>query len=293
MRPVRKIIPSSAVKALKRTGITAIIVGLTAFAASPSQSGAPAKRTGAPGDGTGAPGSSGTCSDVGCHNSFDLNSGPGSVTLAVPAVYTPGETVPITVSVAQGGAIRFGFEITAKDANGDHLGSWVLGTNTRKTIGNPNYLTHSVITESEWTFGWASPTAPANATFYVAGNAADGKFDAAGDHIYTTSKLIVPNVIADVDGEAEVGKLRIDSVFPHPVRDRAQVSVTLPSAVSTMMLIVDITGREVGRTDFGVLPTGKHNLPISMADLPSGLYAVSIQAGDERVGRSLTVLRGQ
>ncbi|NNE34989.1 MAG: T9SS type A sorting domain-containing protein [Rhodothermales bacterium] len=275
------------------TKAVGIVVALTAFATIPSQSGAPPERTGAPGDGTGAPGQSGTCSDVGCHNSFDLNSGPGSVTINSPAMYVPGETVAIQVSVAQANVTKFGFEITAKDDSGAHIGSWVLGPNTRRTIGNSNYLTHSVITESEWTFGWQSPIDPVNVTFYAAGNAADGKVDAAGDYVYTTSKPIVPNTVAGVDELKEADAFEILSVYPNPSQHQTTVLLNLAKLEEASVSVYDLNGRRIANENFGSLAPGRHELAVNLGNLPSGLYAMRVRVGNETRSRPLTVVQSQ
>lgn len=273
--------------------VVGLVVVLAAFAASPSQTGAPPQRTGAPGDGNGQPGNTGTCSDVGCHNTFAVNSGPGSVSINAPDTYVPGETVMITVSMEQSGINRFGFEISAKNAEGAHVGSWVLGPNTRKTIGNSNYLTHSVITESSWTFGWASPIDPQDVTFYVGGNAADGKFDAANDHVYTTSKAIEPHAPASVEDETPNDSFRILSTYPNPVQTSATVVVDLSSPEVTSATVVDLRGRVVAETDFGTLTPGHHELQIDVSSMPSGFYVLRLQSGDNAQSRSITVLNAR
>src|SRR3974390_1248123 len=68
--------------------------------------GAPIAETGAPGETT--------C--VGCHTSFALNSGAGSLALSFSSgsTYTPGTPVTITITLSDPNAMRWGFEITAR-----------------------------------------------------------------------------------------------------------------------------------------------------------------------------------
>ena len=269
------------------------VVLLAAFNFNPSQTGAPPKRTGAPGDGTGAPGNSGTCSDVGCHNSFALNSGSGSLTVNAPGNYTPGETIAITVSVAQSGASRFGFEITAKDASGNHQGSWVVGDHTRKTIGNSRYLTHSTTTESEWTFGWQTPTEPVDVTFYVAGSAADGKLDADGDHIYTTTHAISAGTSSAVENEQPARSFEVLSAYPNPVHDRTTLRLRLEAPSEISIRVMRIDGKEVLSGDRGSRPAGDHEFDLDFTGLASGIYVVEARVGGERQTKLLTVINAR
>jgi hypothetical protein len=64
-----------------------------------------------------------SCIDADCHLG-STNSGPGSVSVTANGLplnqfnYSPGETVPIVVTVAQQGRVRWGFQATARTENG-------------------------------------------------------------------------------------------------------------------------------------------------------------------------------
>ena len=66
----------------------------------------------------------GSCAKSGCHDSTPANSGPGSVVIFIngsPASefrYTPGETVPLTVRVADPAAGRWGFQLSTRPPDG-------------------------------------------------------------------------------------------------------------------------------------------------------------------------------
>src|SRR5437764_15045126 len=48
-----------------------------------------------------------------CHTSFPVNSGTGGVTInGLPARYSPGQQVPVTVTVSQSDAVIYGFQLT-------------------------------------------------------------------------------------------------------------------------------------------------------------------------------------
>src|SRR4051812_40134543 len=51
---------------------------------------------------------------TGCHNSFPVNSGTGSVTITgLPGSWTPSQTYPLTITVQRTGSVRFGFQLSA------------------------------------------------------------------------------------------------------------------------------------------------------------------------------------
>ncbi len=59
---------------------------------------------------TGAPGEQ-TC--LRCHSGTTLNPAGGSVTIATPLTYTPGQKQRLTVTVADPSLRRYGFQLTA------------------------------------------------------------------------------------------------------------------------------------------------------------------------------------
>src|SRR5579862_5212996 len=75
---------------------------------------------------TGAPGET-TCNQPGCHNSFPLNSGGGSVTISgAPTAYVPDATYTISVQDQKKGQQRWGFELTAKKSDRTGAGNFQL-----------------------------------------------------------------------------------------------------------------------------------------------------------------------
>lgn len=181
--------------------------GVSASASGPSPS-----YTNAPGEGN--------C--TACHNSFQVNSGAGSVTISgIPANYLPNQQVTVRVTTADPGpsASVFGFELTAVDRLGGKAGSFsVPSGNPAKTqiknglVNNVGreYVEHTlagissgVFGYNTWAFTWTAPTKRVGKIdFYAAGNAANGDGTPAGDYIYTTSKSsLTGTAIANFDGD--------------------------------------------------------------------------------------------
>src|SRR5262249_47502723 len=176
-----------------------VIFGLSVERGSAFSSGPPPARTGAPGEGT--------C--VACHNSFALNSGPGTLRITgLPANYSPNQQVTVTVTLAQPNRARYGFQLTALDDLGRQAGTLVVTDANRTqlitgTVGGNlrQYIEHTFNgvqptspNQGSWVFTWTAPaTSVGRVTFYAAGNAANGSGTNSGDFIYTTSVGIQPS----------------------------------------------------------------------------------------------------
>lgn len=153
-------------------------------------SGPPDGRTGSPAD------NFKTCKDIGCHNSFALNSGNASFSISAPANYSLGEVVPITISFNNSNTAKHGFELSVLDANNKHVGT--LDNVDNKTQSNSgSYIKHTSAGSSQsgnasWNAEWTAPSSSVRnpVTFYAAGNEANGDGTHDGDHIYTITREI-------------------------------------------------------------------------------------------------------
>lgn len=157
-----------------------------------------------PDEKTGAP-NEGTCADVGCHAQNALNVSGGALMLTVPETYVPNEVYTIVVDLSRAGQSKWGFEMTALDANGVRAGSFTAGdaadtqlteTNSKQYIQHTTAGTAAGTNDAHgWEFKWTAPDADVGPiTFYAAGNAANGDFTPAGDYIYTEQAESTPPI---------------------------------------------------------------------------------------------------
>lgn len=164
------------------------VMGGNVRAVSAFSIGPPNGRTGSPAD------NFLTCRD-GCHDSFALNAGAAEFSLSLPAEYSPGETVNVTVFFTQSNTARHGFELSALDASNKHAGTFLSVDNKTQTDdGKGNYIKHTTAGSSQsgnasWKVQWIAPAGevPDPVTFYAAGNEANGNNINKGDFIYTTT----------------------------------------------------------------------------------------------------------
>lgn len=251
-----------------------------------------------------------TCATSGCHDSFALNSGTGSVMVTVPSAVQPGQTVPVTVTVvnttpeAPGSVTgrRQGFEAVAKTADGEAAGVLTVtdAAHTRLTFGSSPTVTHSTggARELSWTFDWTAPDAPATVTFTAAGNAGNGGDlngsgnNSSGDYIYTARRTVEVGGVAA--GEAPTGEVRLALSTPHPNPVRtgaAALRLTLPAAGAVRVRIIDTQGRTVRTVATAPRSAGDSDLMVRTDGLAPGLYFVVAEAGGRRAVQPLSVAR--
>lgn len=167
------------------------ILGMTGNTIFAFSSGPPNGRTGSPAD------DFLTCRD-GCHNTFELNAGTAQFSINAPGSYTYGETLDITVFFNNSDIAKHGFELSALDADDNHVGAFSSVDNKTQTDdGKGNYIKHTSTGSSQsgnasWNVTWTAPSreVPNPITFYAAGNEANGNFTNKGDYIYTTTVQI-------------------------------------------------------------------------------------------------------
>ena len=163
-----------------------------------------------PDEKTGAP-NEGTCRD--CHFGNDLNASGGSLMLTIPETYIPNEVYTIVVNLSRTGQSRWGFEMTALDADGTSAGAFTTDTAKNTQLSeDKQYIKHTSAgtaagtkDEHSWKFQWTAPDADIGPiSFYAAGNAANGDFSTTKDYIYTAQSESVP-VVAGVSLEVVGG----------------------------------------------------------------------------------------
>jgi hypothetical protein len=143
-----------------------------------------------------------------CHFGNDLNAAGGTLTLTgVPAVYQPGKSYALTVSLSRTGLEKGGFQMAARSASGAKSGS-DAGTLepmspavqlVKSEDGNITYVQHTPAgTKAEkpgtmsWKFRWTAPTSARPVSFDLAANATNNDESPMDDFIYTASVTARP-----------------------------------------------------------------------------------------------------
>ena len=158
---------------------------------------------GPPDEKTGAP-NEGTCVSAGCHTGNVLNTAGGSLMLTAPETYQPGEVYTIIVNLSRAGQSKWGFQMTALDADGARAGTFAVDAAANTQVSEANskqYIKHTTAGTAgandahSWEFEWTAPdTDIGPVTFYAAGNASNGNFNPIDDYIYATQAESTPPV---------------------------------------------------------------------------------------------------
>lgn len=241
---------------------------------------------------TNAPGET-TC--TGCHNSFALNSGGGSILIACPTLinwqYTPGVTYPITVTVSKTGVNKYGFSLEALQASGANGGALTV-TNATETwlksvtvLGNSRQaITHKTVATSTgthtFTFNWVAPaTNIGNVTFYAAGNCANGLNNTSSDYIYTASQVVTPATAGIITNTQPLQQV---TVFPNPVSDFVNVHFTNSKTQAVKIELYDLNAKFQELLYIGTENTGMELFRFNFTKKYSkGIYFLKVQAGNE------------
>ncbi|MEZ4702651.1 MAG: choice-of-anchor V domain-containing protein [Rhodothermales bacterium] len=274
---------------MKRLALAPLVIAILFFPiiAHTEKDGAEARRTGAPGNDT--------CATSGCHDDGTPNSGPGSVTVTTPDRFEPGDTLNLTVTVAETGRSVFGFQVTVKKAsNFGNTGRLLLAPNTKFSDAIGDYVTHSKVLEStdsgSWTLKWVAPdTSPGDIIIYAAGIASNGSGTRFGDRVYTTSTTVPVRVgIEDVD---PLPAFALDSAYPNPAVSSTTIAFSVERPEPLTLALYDAQGRRVHQESLGTPAAGPHQHVLTPDGLPSGVYFYELSTPTRKVSKPLLVLR--
>ena len=140
-----------------------------------------------------------------CHFDYDLNMNGGSLTVeGLDETYTPGDVIPITVTVQSEQLEIGGFQMSARFEDGSQAGSFEYTGDelifTPDIEGAIQYIQHSTegtMPESgrskSWSFNWVAPDDGATVLFNVSANAGNYDDSSFGDWIYAKEISVKPN----------------------------------------------------------------------------------------------------
>lgn len=235
--------------------------------------GSPGAKSGSPGDG-GA-----TC--TACHNDGSTNPVNNWISSNIPVSgYVPGETYTITATGSHSGVNRFGFELTAEDNTNAKTGMFTItdASGTKLTNSN-NSVTHlqAGTTPSgdskSWSMDWTAPAAgTGDVTFYAAFNAANGNGNTTGDVIYTSSHMVIENIVSSIAKNEE----DLIKVYPNPFND--YIMINSDEADITDLKILNTEGSLVYQNGSSI----SQNTKISLSGLQSGVYHIILNTSSSK-----------
>lgn len=225
---------------------------------------------GSPGGKTGSPGDNGTtCTQ--CHTG---TASPVAdwISTDIPELgYVVGETYTLTATAEQDGISKFGFELTAEDANGSKVGSLNIVDANTQLANSGNSVTHNFNgtagnNSKTWTVEWTAPSTDiGEVTFYAAFNAANGNNANSGDNIYT-SNLTVDESSVGLGNDVAIADF---SFGPNP--SFGAIQVNHPYDVAKVR-IFNLSGKTV--QNISNYYSGNN---IDLIDLNAGVYFIQLQ----------------
>lgn len=268
---------------MKKIYVIPIFILITIFAfAELLEKDGKAARTGAPGE----------FDCTGCHTSFPVNTGGGSITISSPNLtnwqYVPGQVYQIDVTVAKTGVPLFGFGFealrTSNNTNGGALSiTNAVETQIKSAVISGSSRTNVVHKEDggltanshTFSFNWTAPsTNIGNIRFYTAGNATNNNNDSLGDYVYKTNQLVTPFVV----GLEEVSSDEAISVFPNPASEEFTVS-GLQFSDGDVAEILSSKGELVSSVSMTQSSTpDAAGLKMQTANLSNGIYFLKLSS---------------
>ena len=232
--------------------------------------GPPPSRTGAPGELT--------CLNGYCHNSFQVNSGLGIISLSGQEAerFVPGNAFQLRLSVADSGLAAFGFSVSARvAATGEQAGNWSYtpGVQVKEEKGR-QYLMHDTVKvvdhAVQWQLEWTAPDSLIGPVdFYVAAVAANANGNRQGDYVYTRKITLLPDSIS---AKVSHPQSRISWV-----QDQGHLVIQAPDpSAITDLQIWDLSGRMLWQDRLRA-----SEAKVEISAWPKQVYLVKLRQGDK------------
>ncbi|KAB2908028.1 MAG: carboxypeptidase regulatory-like domain-containing protein [Ignavibacteriales bacterium] len=88
-----------------------------------------------------------------------------------------------------------------------------------------------------------------------------------------------------------VKSFRLSQNYPNPFNSSTILNFSLPVASDVALTVYSIEGRVVARRDLGLMPAGEHSYRFEAAELTSGNYIITLNAGTFTASRKVTYLK--
>lgn len=240
------------------------------------------KPDGAPSGNTGSPGDNSTCAHTDCHVGT-AKPMDGLITTNIPETgYLSNQTYTISVTVNNLGGVRFGFQASPQNLEGDGMGEMLLTDDVQtKFVGFKKYITHTLAGNSgvdtkTWSFDWTPTTSEGDVTFYVAVNAANNDDEATGDSIYIDAVTAIEdpaNIPLSVDQFVLLNSVLVNN----PVLENLQ----LQTGAFTEAVTLAVYGLD-GRKLLEKIIEGDATAVVDVNDLTPGMYMLYCNDGNKR-----------
>jgi hypothetical protein len=205
-----------------------------------------------------------------------------TATIQPTSTYLPNKTYAVIISYEKAGINKFGFSVTT------NIGTFSKTDPSDNTLQFQNagrYATHtfagtaaSAPNTAEWAMFWTAPASVSgNATFQMYLNAANGDNSDGGDLIYGANKSLTGTT-----GLKHLSQETRFHVFPNPATNQLRLILDTKFASDLSVSVTSIDGRTTRQLGNQLLQKGYNELPLDIADLPKGLYLLTVQTNEGR-----------
>ncbi len=85
--------------------------------------------------------------------------------------------------------------------------------------------------------------------------------------------------------------ISLEQNYPNPFNPTTSIQFSLPAAALVRLEVYDLLGRSVATLHNGMMQPGTHSLQFDASRLNSGLYLYSLQVGDQKMTRTMTLIK--
>ena len=85
--------------------------------------------------------------------------------------------------------------------------------------------------------------------------------------------------------------LQLSQNYPNPFNPSTRIDFALPEAAQVSLEVYNMLGQQVATLENGHLSAGQHSVSFDASDLSSGIYLYRLQAGDQVLTRSFTLVK--
>ncbi len=107
-----------------------------------------------------------------------------------------------------------------------------------------------------------------------------------------SNSVDVPISSTSIDKDPEIASgIRLEQNYPNPFNPSTLIRFELRASHVARLAVYDVLGREVEVLVDGAMPAGQHSVTFDASSLSSGMYMYVLTAGDQRVSRTMTLIK--